>query len=83
MNDTVNSMIRTLVPIIVGALVSWLLTRGVVLAPDAEAGLIVSLTALMQALYYIVVRSLERYLPTWLTRFLLGSAKTPTYDKEP
>lgn len=71
------SLIRTYAPIVVGALAAWLLTLGVELDPQTQAGLIVALTGILQAVYYTLVRLLEQRWP-WVG-VLLGSTKTPTY----
>jgi hypothetical protein len=80
MPDFLTSLLRTYVPIAVGALVSWLLTLGVELDAETQAGLIVALTGLSQAAYYALVRAVEPHMPDWLTRIVLGSAKAPAYD---
>lgn len=46
MNNFVTSQIRTIVPIIVGALVSWLITLGIELDADTQTGLVVFLTGI-------------------------------------
>ena len=80
MNTLALSIIRTYVPIAVGALASWLLTVGLELDADGQAGLIVFLTGLSQAVYYAAVRALETRFPS--VGILLGAAKTPdTYSK--
>lgn len=77
MNSFVTSLIRTYVPIIVGALVSFLITKGVELDPETQTGLIVALTGVSQAVYYYVARVLERKFPQF--SFLLGSSAQPKY----
>lgn len=79
MPDFLTSLLRTYVPIAVGALVSWLLTLGIELDAETQAGLIVALTGLSQAAYYALVRALEPRLPDWLKRVVLGSSKEPMY----
>ena len=78
MSNTILSLIRTYVPIAVGALVAWLLTLGVTLDPASEAGLTVAGTGLLIATYYTLIRLLERRWP-WVG-ILLGSAQAPTYS---
>ncbi len=80
MNDTITSLIRTYVPIVVGALISWLITLGVEVSAEAQTGLVVALTGIVTAAYYTIVRALEKKVP-WLG-VLLGSAKQPEYTKE-
>lgn len=78
MSDYLLSLIRTYVPIAVGALISWLATMGLDIDSGAQTGLVVFLTALAQGVYYTAVRLLERKWPA--LGKLLGSAKTPTYE---
>jgi hypothetical protein len=78
MNDLIASQIRTWVPVAVGALASWLETRGLHIDADALAGLIAFLTALSTAVYYLVARLLEKYVSPKFG-WLLGWAKAPNY----
>ena len=75
MNALILSLIRTYVPIVVGGFVSWLLTLGVTLPADVEAGFIVSITGVLIAIYYTVVRFLEKKWPA--LSVLLGSTQIP------
>lgn len=77
MNSFVTSLIRTYVPIAVGAVVSLLLAKGIELDPSTQAGLIVALTGVSQAVYYFLARVLERKFPQF--SFLLGSSAQPRY----
>lgn len=79
MNSFVTSLIRTYVPIIVGAVVSYLLTVGIEIDSEAQAGLVVGLTGVLQAAYYLAVRLIERKFPQ--AGVLLGSAKQVVYRK--
>ncbi len=81
MNNFITSQIRTIVPIAVGAFISWLALRGVNLDEQAEAGLVVFLTSALQAAYYLVARLIERRRPEW-GAWLLGSSAQPVY-REP
>lgn len=78
MQSLITSYIRTYMPIVVGGLVSWLVTLGVELDAETQAGLIVALTGLSQAAYYFIARQLERKWPV-VGKVLLGSSKQPTY----
>ena len=81
MGDFIVSQIRTYVPIIVGALISWLVTTGILdaeAAVGAQEGLIISITAILQGLYYFVVRLLARKWPWFET--LLGTKRQPSYS---
>lgn len=80
MTNFVTSLIRTYVPIIVGALVAWLATIDLAIAAEAQAGLVVFLTALLQGAYYTVIRLLERKFPK--LGLLLGSTSKPAYAKD-
>ena len=77
MNSFITSLIRTYVPIIVGAIASYLITLGVELDAETQAGLVVALTGVLQAVYYLVVRLIERKFPQ--AGVLLGSAKQVVY----
>lgn len=77
MSDFLTSLIRTYVPIIVGSFVGWLAVKGVSLDPNAIAGLTAFLGGLFSAVYYLVVRLLERKFPQ--VGILLGSTKKPEY----
>lgn len=77
MSDAITALIRTWTPSAVGAALAWLLTLGIELDPDTQAGLIAGLTAVMVAAYYALARLLESRWP-WLG-VLLGSTRQPTY----
>jgi hypothetical protein len=81
MNALALSLIRTWVPIIVGAFAAWLLVRGIELDARTQTGLIVSLTGVLQALYYTIARVLETRFPG--VGVFLGAAKSPdSYSKD-
>ena len=69
------SIVRTVVPVIVGAIASYLITLGVTLQEDVMAALSVIITAAATAIYYIVVRWLEQKFPK--AGILLGWAAVP------
>ena len=84
-----TSILRTIVPYAWGLVVTWLITLLPVLAPLegqllglATIGLPV-LAAVLSAAWYAFWRWLEPRLPDWLTRAVLGSAKTPVYPSQP
>jgi hypothetical protein len=81
-SDFVIGLIRTYVPILVGAVIGWLISQGV-LDPDAgaaaEAGLITAITAVAQGVYYTAVRLLAEKWP-WIGS-LLGYNKAPAYNE--
>lgn len=80
MNNFVTSQIRTYTPIAAGALASWLATVGLNIDTGAQAGLVVFLTAVLQAVYYFIARLLEKKFPQ--LGILLGATAQPVY-KEP
>jgi hypothetical protein len=77
-NDRITAWIRTAVPYAIGAALAWLLaTLSIDLRGEFEVALIAFGIALVQNLYYIAVRLLERVLPG--AGFLLGVPSTPEY----
>ena len=70
------SIVRTLVPVIVGWVVGQLVALGLPLDPEFEASLGNLLTVAFSAIYYVGVRLLETYV-TPKFGVLLGLAKTP------
>ena len=69
------SIVRTIVPVIVGAIASYLITLGVTLQEDVMAALSVIITAAATAIYYIAIRWLEQKFPK--IGILLGYAAVP------
>lgn len=80
MTNFFTSLVRTYVPIIVGAFAAWLITVDIELDASSQAGLIVGLTGLLQGVYYLAVRLGERKFP-WLG-VLLGSTQKPVYIEQ-
>lgn len=74
-SDILASIIRTVVPLVVGWLISLPITKALGLSSDQLTTLV---TAGVTAVYYLLVRVLEQYVSP---RFgwLLGLAKTPSY----
>ena len=71
------SITRTLVPVIVGAVVAGVVGPGITVDPEFEPQLAGLLTLAFTAVYYIAVRLLETYVaPNF--GWLLGLAKSPT-----
>lgn len=70
------SIVRTIVPIVVGAVVGWLVSIGITLDPEFEVALTSALTGLFGAVYYVIVRVLEVHVTPKLG-WLLGYAKQP------
>ena len=89
MNDRITAVLRTVVPSAWGAALAWLVGRGL-LTPGqaldaAPLGLqLVDLVATPVAIaaVYAGARWLETrpWMPTWLTRLLLGSLRQPAYS---
>lgn len=75
-----DSIVRTIVPAIVGFALSLWASTGITVDPDFEATLAAALTTGFGALYYIGARLLEEYVAP---RFgwLLGLAKRPVYGE--
>ncbi|NVM97841.1 hypothetical protein [Arthrobacter sp. SDTb3-6] len=78
-------ILRTIVPALWGSFIGWALAllpileplRGQLLAYGDLAVPVIS--AVIIGAWYALWKWLEPKLPGWLTRILLGSAKTPTY----
>ncbi|GGM14409.1 hypothetical protein [Micromonospora yangpuensis] len=78
MHDYLISLIRTAVPVGVGAALAWLASRaGIVLDAESSTGLVAAMVALAIAGYYALVRALETRVP-WLG-VLLGKPASPVY----
>lgn len=82
-----TSILRTVVPALWGSFIVWLLGIVPALAPlqgqllDLSDVILPVITAVIIGAWYALWRWLEPRLPDWLTRAVLGSAKTPTYAK--
>jgi hypothetical protein len=75
-----SSVVRTIVPSIVGFVMSWLATTEIVVDDSLSGNLSAALTVGFSALYYIVVRFLEtKFSSKW--GWLLGLASSPNYVK--
>lgn len=78
-NDFLISVIRTAVPVAVGAVLAWLASRaGIILDADSSAALTASAVAVAVAVYYALARALETRWP-WLG-VLLGRRAKPVYE---
>ncbi|MCC3277544.1 hypothetical protein LJ753_16895 [Arthrobacter sp. zg-Y20] len=75
MNPFVASLIRTIVPVVAGAVISWLALVNLDIDAEGQASLSALLTAALTGAYYIVVRLIETKIPQ--VGWLLGLAKTP------
>jgi hypothetical protein len=80
--DLVPSLIRTYVPVGVGAAIAWLALKNVQVDPATQIQITALLTAALSALYYTGVRLVESRWPALGTIFLgLGVKKKPGYAK--
>lgn len=77
MNDTLVSLIRTWVPILVGSALTWLSTALDITDFDTT-GVATAVTGLVIAIYYAVVRIAEKRWP--VVGIFLGKRTQPTYD---
>ena len=68
--------LRTFVPVVVGALVTWLIGAGVNLDEETVGALSVALLGIITAAYYFVVTLLERHVHPYFG-VLLGAPKAP------
>lgn len=80
MQDRITSYIRTISPIIVGALIAWLAKKNITVDEAFEGQLVIALTALIQGAYYVVARLIGKKYPQ-VEGVLLGSAKQPVYKE--
>lgn len=80
-NDQIASYIRTITPVFVGQIMTWLAAAGVLDETGEISGLLISgFTLLFTAAYYIVARLLETFVSEKFG-WLLGFAKSPEYKK--
>lgn len=77
--NTAPALIRTLVPIVVGAVLAWLASRGLDLTAYENA-VNVYLPPVLGGLYYAAVFALEKRWPAF--GWLLGYARQPQYVDE-
>ncbi|MEW2352258.1 hypothetical protein [Spirillospora sp. NPDC029432] len=82
MDDYVVSLIRTWVPVAVGAGLTWLAAEtGLVLDEDAGAAASTLAVALVIALYYAAARAIEQRWPrVGRIMLALGLRRTPRYE---
>lgn len=82
LGDGVISVIRTVVPVLVGAVLTWLASRlGIVLGEQSSAELVSGLVAVATtAGYYALARWAESRWPA--AGWLLGVPAAPTYERD-
>lgn len=79
MNSFAVSLIRTYTPLLVGMLLTWLASSlHIVIDPSSQAGLVALCVTVLTAAYYLLVRLVERRMPSF--GVLLGAVKQPTYS---
>lgn len=82
-SDRAVSYLRTAIPALWGSIVTWLLARYVLPAEVVDLltsdVLVAAVTAVVILAWYALWRVVEPHVPHWLTRIVLGSAKTPSY----
>jgi len=80
-NNQMVSLIRTVVPVIVGQLITWLAAAGIIdQTGQISAALLSLLTVILTAAYYAIVRVLEAKVSDKFG-WLLGVPKAPTYPE--
>lgn len=87
LSDRAVSYLRTIVPILWGSAVTWLLANVPALANFPldlnNAGVAAFVTSAAIALWYVIWRAVEKKIPNWLTSLVLGSSKQPAYVGTP
>lgn len=83
MTDLLTGWVRTIVPTVWAAVVAWAVSLGLPeeFADELNGLAGTLLVPLVLAAVYALIRWVEPRLPDWLSRFLTGSAKTPTYTE--
>lgn len=82
MSDFIIAQIRTYTPMLVGFVVSWLVSVSLIdpaTSAEAAAGLTAFFTALFGGVYYFLVRWLAEKWPS--IGILLGYNKAPEYNE--
>jgi hypothetical protein len=77
-NQAVISLIRTICPIIAGALITWLVRQGIRVDASVSQPLTEALVAVFSAAYYALARLLETKVAPGFG-WMLGVPKTPAY----
>jgi len=78
--DYPTSWIRTVVPILWGAVLTFLLTRFPAVHDFVDnPAIAAAFETIVTGLYYTIIRWLEQHLPPWLTRLFIGANATPVY----
>lgn len=77
-----DSTARTFVPLIVAAIIGWLVSMGLPLDPEFEGYLFTVINLAFAGLYWLIVRLLEVYVSPKFS-VLLGSLKQPMIYAKP
>lgn len=76
--DLLASIVRTVVPVAMGAVLTYLATKNITLDETFQANLRYLLEILITGAYYAIVRAFEHYVSPKFG-WLLGLAKAPNY----
>ena len=80
-NNQVISIIRTFVPVLVGQIMTWTATNGILDTEGSISSLLITvLTLFFTTAYYAIVRLCEVYLSPKFG-WLIGYAKRPVYTE--
>jgi hypothetical protein len=82
-SDYALGLIRTVVPTLWGALAAWGVAAGVHLPAAADVYGPAILAFLLASVWYAVWHAVERKLPPWATRLVLGANTEPRYASTP
>lgn len=85
LSDLILSRLRTIVPILWGSAVTWLVAQfGWFPASAADwlqsTEVVLFVSGLVAIAWHWLFTKVEPHLPPWLTRLVLGSNSTPTYS---
>lgn len=82
LTDLITSFLRTLAATVAGAVITWLVAKGVGLDSTLQAPLTEVLFALFTGAYYLLVRLFEHYVSAKFG-WLLLAARKPVYPVVP
>lgn len=80
--DYLTSIVRTIVPVTMGAILTWLAAHNIVIDGIFQDNLRLLLELVITGAYYALVRGFEHYVSPKFG-WLLGIAKAPNYVEEP
>jgi hypothetical protein len=86
-NPLAANLIRTYIPILVGAVASWLAARGIQVPASETAWAVAAMTGVFASAYYTIVRVLEERFPELgavllLSRPAVAASAQPFYDPQ-